>query len=494
MAKFASYQFLEGVEMTITLKIILVTVMWFVIAGQAIAEVELTKLVSKIRPAVATIIVYDVNHKVANIGTGFFVDKYGHLITNYHVLDGKYAAEARTADGQTYPIKLVIAENKAVDLVKVLVDIPKKKINWIKVSKKMPSIAEQIVVVGSPMGLEQTVSEGIVSSIREIPSVGDFFQMSAPISPGSSGSPVINMKGQVIGVATFQFIHGQNLNFAVASKSVMKLKPTKPGLAISLWTFNNSLKQPKLAEELCSKGYSFSINGEDQKAIQFFQEATEKDPKNTMAWNGLGYCHAGMKNPTAAIAAYKQAIQLNPDDENLHYNLGNYYIKLSRPNEAVKSYREVIRLNPGFEAAHFKLGLIYSQLGRLNEGRDAFERVIQLNPDAAPAHYNIGIAYTQLGRYQKAIIAHKEVLRINPEFAPAHNNLGVVYGKIGKGDDEIDSYKQAIRIDPDFVAAHYNLGFAMYQMGDKAAALDEYKILKKIDKEAADKLFDEIYR
>ena len=58
----------------------------------------------------------------------------------------------------------------------------------------------------------------------------------------------------------------------------------------------------------------------------------------------------------------------------------------------------------------------------------------------------------------------------------------------------IDFYKQAIRIDPDYVAAHYNLGFAMYQQGDKAAALDEYKILKKIDKEAADKLFNEIYR
>jgi S1-C subfamily serine protease len=64
------------------------------------------------------------------------------------------------------------------------------------------------MVVGTPMGLEQTVSEGIVSSIREIPLVGEFFQMSASISPGSSGGPVINLKGEVIGVSTFQFVRG----------------------------------------------------------------------------------------------------------------------------------------------------------------------------------------------------------------------------------------------------------------------------------------------
>ena len=92
------------------------------------------------------------------------------MITNYHVIDGKYAAEVRTADGSSYPIVMVVADNKSVDLVKVLVDIPREKVKWIKVSGDLPSIAEQIMVVGSPMGLEQTVSEGIVSSIREIPS------------------------------------------------------------------------------------------------------------------------------------------------------------------------------------------------------------------------------------------------------------------------------------------------------------------------------------
>jgi tetratricopeptide (TPR) repeat protein len=462
-------------------------------AGISWAEVNLTKLVDKISPAVVTIVVYDINRQVTSIGSGFFVDKRGHLITNYHVLDGSYTADVRTSDGKTYPIKLVVAENKSVDLVKVLVDVPRKEIKWIKVSSDLPSIAEQILVLGSPMGLEQTVSEGIISSIREIPSVGNFFQISAPISSGSSGSPVINLKGQVIGVATFQFLRGQNLNFAVGGESVLKLKPTGPALAISRWTFNNSLEQPKLAEELCRKGYSFSINGEDQKAIQFFQQAIEKDPNNKMAWNGLGYCHVGLNNPKAAIQAYQQAIKTDPTDDNLHFNLANFYTELGRQKEAIDSYQRVISLNPNSEPAYFKLGVIYTQLGRLAEGKAAFEKVIQLNPDAAPAYFNIAIAYTRLGRYHEAINANKEVLRIKPNYAPAYINLGLVYGKLGRSDEELNAYKEAIRVDPDNISAHYNLGTALLQKGDKTGALNEYKILKNIDKESADNLFNKIY-
>ena len=477
-------------KQTITIGLLL---SWLVVAAPLAAGTELTSLVNKIRPAVVTVVVYDADQKVANIGSGFFIDKYGHLITNYHVLDGRYKAEVRTADGSTYPIKLVIADNRATDLVKVLVDIPRHKIKWVKTANRLPSIAEQIMVVGSPMGLEQTVSEGIVSSIREIPSVGEFFQMSAPISPGSSGSPVINLKGQVVGVATFQMVKGQNLNFAVSTKSVKKLKPVTAGMSLALWTFNNSLRQPGLAEKLCRQGYQLSINGEDQKALEFFKEAIAKDPENTRAWNGLGSCHVGLNNPEAAIKAYRQAIKTNPSDETLYFILGDYYVKLEQHQEAIDAFREVIRLKPDFEEAHFKLGVVYSRLGRLDEGTDAFETVIRLNPDAVPAHFNVGLAYAQMGRYQDALSANQAALRVDPEYAPAHNNIGLIQQKLGNTDLEIDAYKRAIRIDPDFASAHYNLGVALLRTGDKAAALDEYKILKALDKPSADQLFNQIY-
>ena len=460
----------------------------------AMAAEDLTELVKSIQPAVATVVAYDVNNNVANIGTGFFVNKYGHLITNHHVLVGKFSAEIRTADGSTYRVRTVVAESQETDLIKVSVDIPPERVHWLYVSDKVPPVAQQVVVVGSPMGLEQSVSNGIISSVREIPGLGTFFQMSAPISPGSSGSPVVNMKGKVVGVASFQFLRGQNLNFAVAGKSIRDLKIKASAQSLSEWTFSISDQKPRLAAELCRKGYSLSVNGQDQEALQYFKQATENDPGSTNAWYGLGYCYAGKNSHTEAIAAYKQAVQTNPGNAESHFHLGNYYSKIGRYDEAVASYRQVVALNSKFEAAYFQLGIIYNKMGRYDEGREAFENVVRINPQAQNAYYNIGVAYTRTGQFDRAAMAYQKALDIQPEFPEALYNLGVVYGQLGSVKDEMSAYKMAIRINPDFAPAHFAMGQAYLQQGDKAAALDQYKILRKLDTVLAEKLFEKIYQ
>ena len=457
------------------------------------AAANLTDLVKSIQPTVATIVAYDMNHNVANIGTGFFVNKYGHLITNHHVLVGKFGAEIRTADGNSYQIRTIVAENEDTDLIKVSVDIPPDKVRWLQISKEVPPVAEKVVVVGSPMGLEQSVSDGIISSVREIPGLGTFFQMSAPISPGSSGSPVVNMKGKVVGVASFQFLRGQNLNFAVSSQSIRELKVNSSALSLSEWTFSRSDQKPRLAAELCRKGYSLSIKGQDQEALQYFKMATENDPGSTTAWYGLGYCYAGKDSQTEAIAAYKQAIETNPTNALSHYHLGNYYNKIGRYNDAVKSLERVVAINPEFEAAYFNLGVILNKMGRYDEGRAAFESVIRINPQAQTAYYNVGVTYTKLGQYTLAATAYQKAIAIKPEFPEALFNLGIVYGELGNDQAEITAYKKAIQVNPDFAPAHFAIGQIFWEQGDKASALDEYKILQKLDDELAEQLFKKIY-
>ena len=476
-------------------RIIMVLIsLWVVVLSKPLkAETDLTELVKVVQPSVATVVAYDVDSNVANIGTGFFINNNGYLITNYHVLVGKFGAEIKTADGSPYPIKSVVAENQATDLIKVLVDIPPEKVQWIEVSKEMPPVAQRVMVVGSPMGLEQSVSDGIVSSVREIPGIGIFFQMSAPISPGSSGSPVVNMEGQVVGVASFQFLQGQNLNFAISGKSILDLKTNKPGRTLSEWTYRISNHKPRLAGELCRKGFSFSVNGQDQKALQYFKKATENDPNSTTAWYGLGYCLAGKNSQNDAIEAYKQAIRTDPTNEISYFHLGNYYHKLGRSDEAIESYKKVVRMNPDFETAHFNLGIIYSEIGQLIDGKEAFQNVVRINPAATKAYYNIGLSYSRLGQYPQAIDAYKKAVEINPEFVEAYFNLGLIFGELGRSRDQMEAFKQAIRVNPDFAPAHYAIGQAYLNRGDKAAALDQYKILKKLDIDFANQLFEEIY-
>ena len=479
--------------MKLKIRMIPLGLLMVALSGPATATTDLTELVKSIRPAVVTVVAYDVNSNVANVGTGFFINKSGILITNQHVLLGKFSAEIKTADGSTHPIKTVIAENQATDLIKVEVDIPPEKVHWLAVSTEPPPVAQHVVVVGSPMGLEQSVSDGIVSSVREIPGLGTFYQMSAPISPGSSGSPVVNMEGKVVGVATFQFLQGQNLNFAISGNSILDLKVDKPGQSLPEWTFNQSNQKPRLAEELCRKGFSFSIGGQDQKALEYFKLATENDPNSTTAWYGLGYCYAGKNSHTDAIEAYKQAIRTDPANEFSHFHLGNYYYKIDRYDEAIETFKQVVAINPEFEPAHFNMGVVYNKLGRIEEARNAFQNVVRINPQSKSGFFNIGLTSTMLGQYEQAAVAYKKAIDIQPAFTEALFNLGIVFGELGNIRDAMEAYKKAIRVNPDFAPAHYAIGQVYLNQGDKASALDQYKILKKIDEATADKLFDEIY-
>ena len=467
--------------------------------GKYAAKTELSDgyiipLVKKIQPAVVTIAAYDADRNVTNLGSGFFVDKKGHLITNYHVLDGAYAADVKTYDGLKHPIELVVAENKLSDLIKVQVKMPEAPIHWVAVSETEPSVGERIMVVGSPMGLEQTVSEGIVSAVRELPVVGKVFQLSAPISPGSSGSPVVNMSGNVVGVVSFQAVKGQNLNFAVSGKGILDLKQNETLKTLSEWTYDIKKRTPGLAEELCKKGFNFSIRGEFKDALNYYKEATEKSPEDTIAWYGLGSCYDGLDKPEDAIAAYKQAVRIDPENADGHHYLGRYYRKLDRHEDAIEAYHQAIEVDPDHAASYFDLGMLYGKLEEFENGEESFKQVLRINPDHAPTHHYMGLIYNGMGRYDDAVESCKKALKMNPDSAPTLYNLAIAYGGLGKSRQETEAFKQAIRVDPDFAPAHYNMGIIYLNSGDKAAALEEYKVLKILDQNMAELLFKRIYK
>ena len=188
---------------------------------------NLPTLIKIIKPSVVIVFAYDDKGEFLKLGSGFFISQSGDIITNYHVLQGADSAEVKTSDGKTYPITYIVAGDEQSDIICLSVDIPSQYVHPLSLSATVPEVGERIIVYGSPLGLEKTVSDGIVSAIREVPGYGKLIQITAPISPGSSGSPVLNMKGEVIGVATFQMIEGQNLNFAIPSERITKLNLVK---------------------------------------------------------------------------------------------------------------------------------------------------------------------------------------------------------------------------------------------------------------------------
>jgi serine protease Do len=192
--------------------------------AQVCAQEDLPHLIARIQPAVVTIIIYDPAGKVIGNGSGFFINAQGHLITNYHVLSRAARAEIKTQDGRRYPIKMVLAEDRTVDLIKVSAEMPGDAPRaYLQISATRPMVGERVLVIGSPLGLEETVTDGMISGIRQLPGLGEILQISAPISPGSSGGPVVNLRGEVLGVAKGFLTRGQNLNFAIPGSRVLAL-------------------------------------------------------------------------------------------------------------------------------------------------------------------------------------------------------------------------------------------------------------------------------
>jgi putative serine protease PepD len=162
-------------------------------------------------------------------GSGFVYDSDGHVVTNNHVVDGASSISVTFADGSKYSAD-VVGTDSSTDLAVLKVDAPSSKLHALSLGDSSAlSVGDGVVAIGSPFGLEETVTSGIVSALdRQIRSSNDFtisgaIQTDAAINHGNSGGPLLNMAGQVIGVNTqIESESGGNdgVGFAVPSNTI----------------------------------------------------------------------------------------------------------------------------------------------------------------------------------------------------------------------------------------------------------------------------------
>jgi S1-C subfamily serine protease len=174
------------------------------------------------------LVMEDHNGQPLSLGSGFFV-RDGEIASNLHVVEGSAKGYAKLVGDKTkYDIEGVTIADPNYDLVVLKVSNSHSRTLPLGNSDTV-QVGESVYAVGNPQGLEGTFSQGIVSSIREV-GADKLLQITAPISPGSSGGPVLNEKGEVIGISVATFKGGQNLNFAIPS-SYLKNLLNKSGTA-----------------------------------------------------------------------------------------------------------------------------------------------------------------------------------------------------------------------------------------------------------------------
>ena len=206
-------------------RVVIVALLLFCTISTALAQTTLPAedIAEKALAATVYLEMKDKNGKTLGIGSGFFV-KPNLIATNYHVIEGAAKGTAKLVGKYTtYNIEGVTATDKTNDLA--LLKVTAYGIKPLSLGDSdVVRIGETVYVAGNPKGLEGTFSDGIISSRRD-KNTKERLQMTAPISPGSSGGPVLNRKGEVIGIsfAGHQALDAQNLNFAIPSKYLKTL-------------------------------------------------------------------------------------------------------------------------------------------------------------------------------------------------------------------------------------------------------------------------------
>jgi hypothetical protein len=161
-------------------------------------------------------------HDIAQ-GTGFLISKDGRIVTNYHVIENGSSAIVKLPDGAFFLVDGVLASDKVRDVAVIKAHGENFRTLALGSSDRL-QVGEEVVAIGNPLSLESTVSNGIVSGIRTVPEEGGkLLQITTPISPGSSGGPLFNMAGEVVGITTLYLEGGENLNFAIPINDAKRL-------------------------------------------------------------------------------------------------------------------------------------------------------------------------------------------------------------------------------------------------------------------------------
>lgn len=197
-----------------------------VASHQPALALDLPELTAQAKPAVVLLTVNDSAGRKISVGTGFFASADGRLITNHHVIQGGSDVRATLSDGRELRALGVLASDEAKDIVILQVDGEGLPVLPLGGSASLRA-GEEVVVIGSPRGLAGSLSVGIVSAIRA-DGVGEEaeadwkeqvrawgIQITAPLSPGSSGSPIMTRNGEVVGVAVGVLNDAQSLNFGI---------------------------------------------------------------------------------------------------------------------------------------------------------------------------------------------------------------------------------------------------------------------------------------
>lgn len=460
----------------------------------------LTDLAAKVRPSVFLLEVRDKDGSTIGTGTGFLINADGWMVTNRHVIEHAHTVTAKAENGARYEATGIAAYDPNLDLVVLQVNC--KSIPFLTVQEFSTAelqVGEEIAVIGSPLGLEGSLSNGIISAIRtndgNDSQMAGFIQITAPISPGSSGSPVLRLNGEVIGIATLASKAGyQNLNFAVPSKRLAHL--SQPQTIVMFDKFQSKLfadqiydshefseyekarsksdrtNELKAAKSIVNRypgnsiAYwylteSFRILGFFEEAIKTAKKGLEIDPNYKELWTALGWAQCGTKNIEGAIDSFQKSIDLNQSHAQSWNDLGWALQQKEDYVNAERALRKSVELDPSNASAWRELGVTLHLAGKIDDAQNSLEKSVKIDPKNFVSWNHLGIIRLSVMKFGEAIEAYQNAVEIDQSSAEAWEGLGDALSRKGSVEESEKAYRKATEVAPSNPGAWLEYGRAL---------------------------------
>lgn len=426
--------------------------------------------------AKSTVVVRNIDSggKAKSMGSGVILPDRD-VVTNCHVVKGASQLKVRIGKNE-YPAALRHSDwDRDVCSLSVSgISDPAVVIG----STKSLKVGAKVYAIGAPKGLELTLSDGIVSSLREVDG-GLYIQTTAAISPGSSGGGLFDENGALVGLTTFYLAEGQNLNFAVPVEWVKELPkrqaPTpKPGQSTLLWL---------------NKAIELQTRENQTASIEHCLNWTKAQPESAYSWFSLGGAYLKSKDFNRSIEAFLQALRIQPEWHHTWSVLGSLYALINQEQKAIDALSESLRINPENAAAWRSLGRVLISSNKAVKAIEALQQALKIDPDDPESWLLLGVAYTLVDQRAKAIDAYLQSLRIEPKNPDALISLGMAYGVERQYPAAIDAFQQGLRLKPTDSFGWYFMGVAHAKLGHRDKVLEVYKQIKTLDQDLAERFF-----
>ena len=434
----------------------------FSLIGSVYAQ-TIPQIAKKSLAATVLIEMVDSTGKTLGIGNGFYV-KPNTIATNYRLIQGaSRGAVKQRGIHKMRKVSGVIATDKDNDLA--LLNVPDYGITPLSLIQDGDTIqiGDNIYVAGYPKDLEGTFATGTITHRTD-----QHLLMSAPITPGNSGGPVLNTKGEVIGVALSRYAtaHSQNIVIPADALKTLLARMQQP-------TSLSQLDIPVSADTYFQWGYEKYLQGKYAEAITHYTMVIHLDQKNVAdAYNHRGIAKEKLGQSFAAIADYNTAIQLDPENALAYKHRGISKATLGEHAQAISDYDTAIQLKS--ITAYRHRGLSKAALGHYESAITDYDAAIKQHPADVSAITHRGIARAGLTQYKAAIVDYDTALTLKPDTVLACYHRGVAKAALGHYTLAIDDYNIAIKLDPDHALAYTHRGIAKSELGQYTGALADF--------------------